>query len=304
VEHYAQRGMDIADLLARQDQLGRLPIHYAAAGWPGAIGAAEHGQDNTPSTANPTDDSAGDANTDTDMDADTMALLRSLTGSGNPRLTNAQDDDGETPLHHALSPNLITGTAATAVARFLCTELHASAKLRGRAGQTPLHRLWHHNTPSLTSIRLATLLLDLDQDHAAEVNAVDQDGNTPLHLAARHLAHAPAARFLVGRGANVRIRNNRGRTPLHEAAGGDLGVAGASVEERIRAQYGMLAVLCASVEGGLPLDRKWNVLVDEKDADGKTPREIAQEKRAAWRDGDATWSRPGQDANGGGAGSW
>lgn len=280
LEHYAQRGLDMVDVACR-DQFGRLPIHYAAAGWPGA--------------SCPDSDS---------IDADTTALLRILTDSGNPRLTNAPDQYGETPLHYAVSPNLITYTASIAVARFLCTDLHASGKLRGRGGETPLHRLCHgrlkHASSSIDT-RLAALLLDLDEGLAAEVDAVDDAGNTPLHLAARGLEHVPAARFLLGRGADVRTRNERGRTPVHEAAGGRFGLAKGSVE-RIQAQDAMLAVLCGSVEEGLALEKNWNALMDEEDADGKTPRQIAEGTRAAWREEEAKRARPWDGSRGRGRG--
>lgn len=299
VEHYAQRGRDVAGVMACRDQFSRLPIHYAAAGWPGALGAARHGPD-----SDSTDAHIGADTTD----ADTMALLRILTNSGDPRLTNAPDQYGETPLHYAVSPNLITGSVAIAVARFLCTDLHASARLRGRDGETPLHRLWHGRPPhasssSINTHQVAALLLDLNgEDLAADVNAVDDAGNTPLHLAARWLAHVPDAAFILGRGADVRTRNKKSRTPLHEAAGGTFGLATVSVEERIRAQDAMLAVLCGSAEEGLALEKNWNALMDEEDEDGKTPRQIAEATRAAWREEEAERSRPWDGTRGRGRG--
>lgn len=298
VEHCAQRGLSMADAVACRDQFGRLPIHYAAAGWPGALlGAARHGQDSDFIV----------------IDDDTMALLRMLTDSGNPRLTNAIDQYGETPLHYAVSPNLITGRATTAVASFLCNSLHASGRLRGRGGETPLHRLCHgrpnplDTSSSIDTRLLVALLTDLDEhrDLAADVNAVDDAGNTPLHLAVRCLANKPAAKFLLGRGADVRMRNKKGRTPLHEAAGvGQIGLgATVSVEESIRAQDEMLAVLCGSTEeGGLTLEKNWNALLDEEDGDGKTPRQIAEETRAAWREEAAERARPWDGTRGRGRG--
>lgn len=198
-------------------------------------------------------------------------------------------------MHYAVSPNFITSRVAVAVARVLWTDLHASARLRGRDGEIPLHRLCRgtrYEASSGIDTRLAALMLDLDQDLAADVNAVDDAGNTPLHLAAQCLSHAPATGFLLSRGADVRIRNKRGRTPLHEAAGGELCRLPVPVEENIRAQEAMLAVLCGSAEEGLALEKNWSALMDEEDVDGKTPRQNAEETRAAWREEAEERARP------------
>ncbi|ROW15301.1 hypothetical protein VPNG_03024 [Cytospora leucostoma] len=70
---------------------------------------------------------------------------------------------------------------------------------------------------------------------------------TLLHLAAWCLSHVPAMGFLLSRGADVRIRNKRGRSPLHEAVGGTFGgMLPIPVEESIRAQEAILAVLCGN----------------------------------------------------------
>lgn len=63
------------------------------------------------------------------------------------------------------------------------------------------------------------------------------------------------------------------------------------MEEAIRAQDAMLAVLCGSAKEGLALEKNWNTLMDEGDGDRKTPRQIA-ESRAAWRAEAAERARP------------
>lgn len=51
-----------------------------------------------------------------------------------------------------------------------------------------------------------------------DIQAVDNDGATPLHYAA-YLANAEIARVLVQSGARVDAKNGKGQTPLHEIAG-------------------------------------------------------------------------------------
>lgn len=268
VEHYAQRGLDLADVLACRDHFGRLPIHYAAAGWPRA------------------------PNGDT---TDTSTLLRILTDSGNPRFVNAVDRVGETPLHYAVSPEGIAGQAgALLIPQILCTQLHASAKLRGRGGETALHRLSHCHYPSSPEIihqrlEVARMLLSLgDGTLAADIAAVDNGGNTPLHFAAQ--CCLPHASYLLAAGANVRIRNFRGQTPVHKAAAGVSQIIleeSKTMEEMMQEQDAMLAALCGKVaeeEGGLALEKNWSALMDEEDLYHETPRQIVEETRESWRE--------------------
>lgn len=51
-----------------------------------------------------------------------------------------------------------------------------------------------------------------------DIQAVDNDGATPLHYAA-YLAHAQIAKLLLQNGAHVDAKNVKGETPLHEVAG-------------------------------------------------------------------------------------
>lgn len=58
----------------------------------------------------------------------------------------------------------------------------------------------------------------------AEINAVDIDGNTPLHLAVQHnKGHSDSStsleEFLLDRGANVFAKNKHLDMPLHIALG-------------------------------------------------------------------------------------
>lgn len=54
------------------------------------------------------------------------------------------------------------------------------------------------------------------------VNHVDVDGHTPLHLIVRRLNRINAVRHLISRGANVNVVDKKGNSPLHEAMHGRL----------------------------------------------------------------------------------
>ena len=53
-----------------------------------------------------------------------------------------------------------------------------------------------------------------------DINAVDEDGNTALHIAAK-VNEADLISFLIIKGANTEIRNNMDDTPLHVAVKND-----------------------------------------------------------------------------------
>lgn len=48
-----------------------------------------------------------------------------------------------------------------------------------------------------------------------DVNAVDCDGNTPLHIAIQYGVDPSDFKVLLDHGADVTIRNRSGNTPLH-----------------------------------------------------------------------------------------
>jgi ankyrin repeat protein len=53
--------------------------------------------------------------------------------------------------------------------------------------------------------------------HKAMIDAVDQDGNQPLHFACLK-GHLETVKLMVSHGANVRAVNSQGQTPLNIAA--------------------------------------------------------------------------------------
>ncbi|KAG0643494.1 ankyrin repeat-containing domain protein [Tuber brumale] len=65
-------------------------------------------------------------------------------------------------------------------------------------------------------------LLDLFLSAGMNINGPDPYGDTPVHLAVRHLVYSPTPigylEYFISRGADVNTVNMEGRTPLHKAA--------------------------------------------------------------------------------------
>ena len=55
--------------------------------------------------------------------------------------------------------------------------------------------------------------------HSSKINAVDEDGIQPLHLACKEY-HTKTVKVMVSHGADVNTVNKHGQTPLHTTAGG------------------------------------------------------------------------------------
>ncbi|CAG8114636.1 unnamed protein product [Penicillium salamii] len=88
-------------------------------------------------------------------------------------------------------------------------------------------RAW--NTKSQNSLHTAAMLIDTDYADIAiidkllelvDVNHVDVNGHTSLHLMVRRLDRIDAVRHLIRRGANVNMSDHKGNSPLHEVMHG------------------------------------------------------------------------------------
>ena len=80
-------------------------------------------------------------------------------------------------------------------------------------GQTPLHTAagGKNDCPKLCEVLLK---------HDAKIDAVDKDGNQPLHVACMR-AFAEIVKVMVSHEADTNAVNKRGQTPLHTATGGE-----------------------------------------------------------------------------------
>ena len=82
-------------------------------------------------------------------------------------------------------------------------------------GDTPLH-----DAALGSDYQFAVFRLLLDRGALEDINAVNNDGKTPLHRAVASPGAEPAGvEILVERGADVHARTKKGETPLHLAAG-------------------------------------------------------------------------------------
>ncbi len=117
--------------------------------------------------------------------------------------------DGSTPLHLAVSPQLMYSTPNLAAAKVLL-EGGANANARDKRNRTPLHQA---ATDRIILHRLLEPLLEA----GANLEARDNQGHTPLHLAAADW-DISTVEALIKAGAEVEARDKEGRTPIHHAA--------------------------------------------------------------------------------------
>ncbi|KAH7178845.1 hypothetical protein DER46DRAFT_633448 [Fusarium sp. MPI-SDFR-AT-0072] len=121
----------------------------------------------------------------------------------------AQDEEDETCLHQAMK----RGNATLEIFRLLL-ENGARADARSRSGRTCLHTFARRGAviPSTGD------LIQLVTSRGTDLNANDNDGNTPLHLMTKH-GNVEALSTLADQpGLYLNARNRLGKTPLHVAA--------------------------------------------------------------------------------------
>ena len=116
--------------------------------------------------------------------------------------------DGSTPLHLAVSPQLMYSTPNLAAAKVLL-EGGANPNARDKRNRTPLHQA---ATDRIILHRLLEPLLEA----GANLEARDNQGHTPLHLAAADW-DVSTVEALIKAGADPNARTKKGHTPLHRA---------------------------------------------------------------------------------------
>ena len=115
---------------------------------------------------------------------------------------DAEDEDGNQPLHLACKRRY------TETSSLLITK-GAFVNAVNMVGQTPLHMSMggKKGCPKLCNVLL---------QNSAKIDAMDEDGNQPLHLACRRLL-ASVVSLLVSHGADTAALNKQQRKPLHLA---------------------------------------------------------------------------------------
>ncbi|XP_023316706.1 uncharacterized protein LOC111694124 [Trichogramma pretiosum] len=138
----------------------------------------------------------------------------------------------------------------------------ADPNLANEDGFTPLHTsaklIWNHGT----KLTFDALFCE-DRKHPLRLDARDNLGDTPLHLALKH-RHMEVAEVLLREGASPNLPNDEGHTPLHIICQSD-------------DRYTLLFVDRGEAETFLKVTEELNqpVQVDARDKLGRTPLQLA-----------------------------
>ena len=115
----------------------------------------------------------------------------------------------ETPLQEASYYGSVKGAQ-------LMLEHGANIHARNQNGRTLLHQVFVRLYDSSSALDLFLDTIRFLLKHGADIDALDNDHATPLHLASRH-GCAKGAQLLLELGANVHLEDKKGRTPLQVA---------------------------------------------------------------------------------------
>ncbi|XP_031565501.1 uncharacterized protein LOC116300724 [Actinia tenebrosa] len=137
-----------------------------------------------------------------------------------PELVNVPKEDGFTSLHLAAVNDHCD------IAEIILAQDDCKVDCRTKNDQTPLMLAVHEGYLKMVKI--------LEQ-HGADVNAVDEDGDTPLHVSLMRekirigsllglfgkstSSYTEISRYLISHGANVRQPNQAGKTPMEYGEG-------------------------------------------------------------------------------------
>lgn len=159
-------------------------------------------------------------------------VIRLLIGvTDNP---DREDREGNRPVHLACEKNTVAAVQEMVAARL-------SLLVENKKGDTPLHL-----AAQRLDTKVAEYLLTVG-DGARLVNAVNRDGNSPLHVAIPANGQEALAESLLRAGADPNISNRTGRRALH------LAIEKANMKiMKILIEYGADTRFPSSVSAGPP----------------------------------------------------
>ena len=141
--------------------------------------------------------------------------VKLLLDQGAEADTQSYDDNEATPLWLAVT------NSHTAIVRILLDNNASANRPYTRRTSGPYQTTLLHHAVCLKLVSMIPILLD----HGADLEARDQDQNTPLLCAARY-ANEETANLLVDKGADIEARDAEGHTPLlcavHNHAGREI----------------------------------------------------------------------------------
>jgi len=123
---------------------------------------------------------------------------------------DAKDSHSWTPLHEASNYGSAKGAE-------LILEYGADIHARNEAGRTPLHQVLDGSKDTFGTLDMFLDTMRCLLARGADVDALDDDHATPLHLASRQ-GCVKGARLLLEHGANVHLEDKKGRTPFQIAS--------------------------------------------------------------------------------------
>ena len=123
---------------------------------------------------------------------------------------DAKDNDYSTPLLLASYFGSVEGTQ-------VMFEHGANIHARSKKGRTPLHQTLADMDDAIDSLDMFLGIVRWLLAHGADIDALDDDHATPLHLAS-HYGSAKGAQLLLEHGAKVHLEDKKGKTPFQIAS--------------------------------------------------------------------------------------
>ena len=123
---------------------------------------------------------------------------------------DAKNDRRWTPLHVASYYGSVRGTQ-------LVLEHGANIHARNKKGRTPLHQILDGLDDTFDNLDKFLDIMRCLLARGADVDALDGDHGTPLHLAS-HQGCVKGARLLLEHGASLHLEDKKGRTPFQVAS--------------------------------------------------------------------------------------